>query len=223
VKYGNLGFLKWAKENHYTFTPLTSLYAAENGHLDILKWLKENNCEFDSIITIYAAKNGHLEILKWLKENNVSFNETTCEYAAKNSNIEIIKWLRKNGCPWNWNTCINAIKCGHVHIYNWARVNGCSHENNDTSVIKQKSIIFSESEYNNFKIPIASNCKKIVMAKIIKNIVSEIDNAVNSLGTSYIKYDLVDGQEKYYEEIKEILEYYEHEVSITELIIEIKW
>ncbi len=126
---GQLGVLKWLRDNGCRWDNWTCTLAARGGHLELLKWARENGCpwEVGSMVT-HAAETGHLEVLKWLITQGCSVNRFTSAWAARGGQLEILKWLKANDYPWDGLTIAWAEGAGHLEVSRWARENGCPEE-----------------------------------------------------------------------------------------------
>lgn len=154
ARHGNLGILKWARENGCAWYIRTCAAAAKGGHLEVLKWLRENNCEWNCRTFTNAARNNHLDILKWAYANGCTCdceeyydNDDKCVYIAGNvaylGYFEVLKWLHEIQyvCQWNFDVCLFAARGGHLDILKWAHNAGYDWDSRTyVTVIEQYSL-----------------------------------------------------------------------------------
>lgn len=98
-------------------------YAALLGQLGVLRYVRENGCPWDESTCSYAAEYGHLECLKYARENSCPWNSYTCSYAARGGHLECLIYAHSHGCPWDRFTCLNAARNGHLNCLKYAREN----------------------------------------------------------------------------------------------------
>jgi len=122
---GNLGCIRWLKDNCCIWDRHTFDAAAKSGNLDMMKWLRSHGCPWGEVTFWEATKNGNLEIIKWLKENGCPWDEWTFWEATKMSRRAIMQWLFENGCPWDEWTFAAAAENGCIEILAWLWKNGC--------------------------------------------------------------------------------------------------
>lgn len=121
--FGNLGMLKYAYENGYTWNTWVLIQAARGGSIQCLEYAYDRGCRLNELATTAAAENGHLACLRFLREKRCPWDRWIPEKASENGHAKCLEYAIVNGCdvsPFVMQTAaingrLECLRVGHVH------------------------------------------------------------------------------------------------------------
>jgi len=101
---GDLGKMRYLRDQRVTFDEDTFKNAAKNGNLMNISWLRRNGCDFGD--TPFSDSNANLDVMRWILVHGYSFEEDTFENVIKaafsssdtSNQLAVLSWLNRHGC-----------------------------------------------------------------------------------------------------------------------------